>query len=67
MEPGECFRTGETCQTAGSYVFDGYLDGTTTPSPTAEERVIPLDVRDVFPPVRSANKGAWWKLQRSST
>lgn len=61
---GDRFYTGQTCDTSGSYVFDGYLDGTSTPAPTAEERVIPLSKGETFPPVRSAKKSAWWKLQR---
>ena len=59
-------KTGETCEIAGDYEFDGYVDGTTYPSPTAEERVIPMDRRDTFPPVRSSQKAAWWKLLRRS-
>ena len=61
---GDRFKTGQTCDTSGSYIFDGYTDGTTTPSPTAEERVIPLERNETFPPIRSANKACWWKLQR---
>jgi hypothetical protein len=30
----------------------------------AEERVIPLSRRETFPPIRSASKACWWKLQR---
>lgn len=61
---GDRFKTGQTCTTSGSYVFDGYIDGTTWPSPTPEERVIPLNRGDTFPPIRSTSKGAYWKLQR---
>lgn len=56
------FKTGETCQTTGHYQFDGYTDGTTTPSPTAEERIIPLSRGETFPPIRSCNKACWWIL-----
>ena len=55
------FKTGEKCIQKGQYAFDGYVDGTSFPPPTAEERVIPMDVGDTFPPVISADKGAWWK------
>eukprot|EP00828_Plagiopyla_frontata_P010210 TRINITY_DN1536_c0_g1_i1.p1 TRINITY_DN1536_c0_g1~~TRINITY_DN1536_c0_g1_i1.p1 ORF type:complete len:354 (+),score=8.98 TRINITY_DN1536_c0_g1_i1:434-1495(+) len=58
---GQRFKTGQTCNASGKYQFDGYLDGTSSPSPTYEESVIPLDNNDVFPPIRSCNKGAWWK------
>lgn len=61
---GDRFKTGSKCETTGSYAFDGYVDGTSTPAPTQAERVIPLSTGEVFPPVRSTNKGAWWKLQR---
>ena len=57
-------KTGETCEIAGKYQFDGYVDGTTYPSPTAEERVIPMDRGDTFPPVKSSAKAAWWVLIR---
>ncbi|NOK12583.1 YjzC family protein [Corallococcus exercitus] len=61
---GQRFKTGNVCETSGSYVFDGYENGSTAPSPTAEERVIPLSKGETFPPIRSAKKSAWWKLQR---
>jgi len=61
---GDRFKTGDKCSTTGSYVFDGYTDGTQTPAPTSNERVIPLRATETFPPVRSCNKGAYWKLQR---
>ena len=57
-----CFQTGETCVITGRYRFDGYTDGTWTPSPTGEEREIPLSSGETFPPVRSAAKACWWKL-----
>ena len=58
---GQRFKTGQICSAKGNYEFDGYLDGTSHPQPTVEERIIPLDVGDTFPPVNSADKGAWWK------
>lgn len=61
---GDRFKTGDKCDTSGSYVFDGYTDGSTHPAPTAEERVIPLSKGETFPPIKSAKKGAYWKLQR---
>jgi hypothetical protein len=57
-------KTGETCEIAGDYEFDGYVDGTNSPAPTAEERIIPMDKWDTFPPVKSSEKAAWWKLIR---
>lgn len=54
------FKTGEECSEKGNYRFDGYTDGTLTPSPTAEELEIPLSRGETFPPIRSANKGCYW-------
>lgn len=54
------FRTGQTSPYTSRFRFDGYLDGTSTPAPSAEERVIPMDKGDTFPPIRSTNKGCWW-------
>ncbi len=56
-------KTTEKCTKAGTYDWDGYTDGTRTPSPTAQEKSIPMDVGDTFPPVRSCNKGAYWLLR----
>jgi hypothetical protein len=61
---GDRFKTGQTCDTSGSYAFDGYVDGTSQPAPTSNERVIPLQKNETFPPIRSASKACWWKLQR---
>jgi hypothetical protein len=58
------FRTGEESPWHALYRFDGYLDGSATPSPTAEEREIELEFDENFPPIRSASKGCWWKLHR---
>lgn len=57
-------KTGESCDIAGDYEFDGYTDGTSSPAPTADEKVIPMDKNDTFPPVKSSKKAAWWKLIR---
>jgi hypothetical protein len=59
---GTRFKTGEKCVESGRYKFDGYTDGTSTPSPTAEEREIPLSTNETFPPIRSTGKACWWKL-----
>lgn len=56
------FKTGEESPWNASYRFDGYLDGTWTPMPTAEERIIRLEYKENFPPIRSACKGCWWQL-----
>ncbi|MFT3769921.1 MAG: YjzC family protein [Minicystis sp.] len=62
---GDRFYTGQRCDTGGSYVFDGYYpNGEKTPSPTDDERVIPMTKGGDFPPIRSQSRSAWWKLQR---
>ncbi|MEN9935879.1 MAG: hypothetical protein RLZZ387_2458 [Chloroflexota bacterium] len=55
------YKTGDTSPATGRYEFVRYTDGSTTPSPTSQERVIPLSRGEVFPPIRSCNKGAWWR------
>ena len=55
------YKTGDKCVASGKYQFDGYTDGTTTPAPTAEEKVIPLSTGETFPPIKSAKKACYWK------
>lgn len=55
------FKTGETCRASGKFAFDGYTDGTSSPVPTAEELEIRLTTGETFPPIRSAEKGCWWR------
>lgn len=61
---GDRFKTGQACDTTGIYAFDGYTDASAGQQPTQEERVISLRVAQTFPPIRSVNRGAYWKLQR---
>lgn len=64
---GDRFKTGETCDTRGAYIFDGYVQREPPPPvPTAIERVIPLSKGETFPPIRSSSMAAYWKLQRVS-
>jgi hypothetical protein len=55
------YKTGEECPKDGRYRFDGYTDGTSTPSPTWDEQEIPLSKGEIFPPVRSTNKACYRK------
>lgn len=59
-------RTGQVCPKSGVYRFDGYLDGTSHPTPQPHEREIPLAERNHVPPIRSANKGCYWLLVRAA-
>jgi hypothetical protein len=55
------YKTGDTAPRTGTYDFDGYVDGTKSPTPTVEEQRIPLSIGETFPPVRSAKKAAYWR------
>ncbi|TMN23809.1 YjzC family protein [Lentibacillus cibarius] len=59
---GERYRTGETSMATAYYEWDGYIDGTRTPQPTAEEKKIKLEKYETFPPINSCDKGAYWKM-----
>jgi hypothetical protein len=54
-------KTGQMCELAGTYAFDGYVEPKYAPSPTPNEREIPMEVGETFPPVRSTERAAWWK------
>ncbi|HEY0069273.1 MAG TPA: YjzC family protein [Chloroflexia bacterium] len=56
------YKTGQEAPQRGRYQWDGYTDGTYTPRPTAEELEIQLERGENFPPIRSCNKGAYWRL-----
>lgn len=58
------YKTGDKAPHTGRYEFVRYTDGTSSPSPTSEERVIHLTSGETFPPIRSSNKGAWWQSAR---
>ncbi|MBI5960782.1 MAG: YjzC family protein [Chloroflexi bacterium] len=56
------YKTGDLAPLTASYRFVRYTDGTVTPAPTAQERIIQLTQGETFPPIRSCNKGAWWQV-----
>jgi len=56
------YKTGDKAPQNGRYEFIRYTDGTSTPLPTSQERLIDLTRGEVFPPIRSCNKGAYWRL-----
>jgi hypothetical protein len=62
MSIGDRYKTGENSPANANYDWDGYTDGTNYPSPTNEERKISLDKNEVFPPIKSCSKGAFWKM-----
>ncbi|MDE2818774.1 MAG: YjzC family protein [Chloroflexota bacterium] len=55
------YKTGQKAPKTGNYDWDGYLGGTRTPRPTREEQRIRLTAGKTFPPINSADKGAWWR------
>ncbi len=57
------YKTGQEAPKSGSYLFVKYTDGTSSPAPTSEEKEIYLTRGEVFPPIRSQNKGAFWKAK----
>ena len=59
------YKTGNVCPTTGEYVYSGHT-GSCTCSPTSEERVIPLERGEIFPPIKSCGNGAYWKLLRET-
>jgi len=62
MSIGDRYKTGQLSPASANYDWDGYTDGSTMPSPTYEEKKISLSTNEVFPPIRSCNKGAYWKM-----
>lgn len=54
------YKTGEKAPRTQNYYWIKYTDGTITPSPTTNEKVIPLSSGEVFPPINSTDKGAIW-------
>lgn len=55
------YQTGEKAPHTGRYQFVRYTDGTVSPAPTPEEKVIPLSVGETFPPIKSSKKSAYWQ------
>ncbi len=62
MAIGDVYKTGQISPANAYYEWSKYSDGTYTPSPTSEERKIHLENGEVFPPIRSCNKGAFWRM-----
>ncbi|EDM80189.1 hypothetical protein PPSIR1_36102 [Plesiocystis pacifica SIR-1] len=59
-------KTGQRCETSGHYAFAGYVDGSTSPKPSQEERMITLSEGGTFPPINSSDKAAYWQLKRAT-
>ena len=59
---GSLFPTGGVNPQSGRFDFAGYLDGSWHPAPLPTERTIPLAKGNIFPPIRSAGRGCYWRL-----
>ena len=60
MAIGDIYATGEESPARAVYDWHLYLDGTSDPSPPAEERRIVLEEGDSFPEVKSCRRKAFW-------
>ena len=58
-------NTGEICQQTGYYRFVRYQYKTTKSLPTNEEREIPLEKGEKFPPIRSTSEAAYWAFDHN--
>jgi uncharacterized phage protein gp47/JayE len=61
---GDEFRTGQESPVHGVYTFARYTKGGAAPLPTREESEIELELDENFPPIRSTNRGAVWRLAK---
>ncbi|MGP4062426.1 YjzC family protein [Halobacillus litoralis] len=55
------YKTGEQAPQAGTYAFDGLVDGRKKDNVTEDEKHIELSNGDTFPPLRSSKEAAYWK------
>jgi hypothetical protein len=60
---GDEFKTGEKAPVAGDYDYVRHTSQTSC-TPTQEERRIPMEEGNTFPPHRSCAQGVIWKLTR---
>lgn len=63
---GDTFRTCNEAPESGVYEFVRHVDPSVTCTPTAEEREIPLSSGEHFPPCRSCESAAIWRLKRKA-
>lgn len=54
------YKTWQEAPKSWTYKWVKYTDWSTTPLPTKEEKEIKLTKKENFPPIRSANKWAFW-------
>ena len=56
------FKSGDTCGESGSYEFDGYADGTSTPLPSPDDMRVIMMAGDEFPMIGHPTRACYWKL-----
>lgn len=56
------YKTGQEAPVDGIYGFVRHTKPVPRCNPTAEEERIPLEAGERFPPHKSCEKGAYWKL-----
>ncbi|SFJ67968.1 YjzC-like protein [Halobacillus dabanensis] len=61
MSMADRYKTGEKAPEAGTYEFDGLVDGRKKDNVTEDEKQIELSNGDTFPPLRSSKEAAYWK------
>ena len=55
------YKTGEKAPSKGNYLFDSYVNAPAgTKAPTENEKNIPLDRDETFPPIKSTGYAAYW-------
>jgi hypothetical protein len=55
------YKTGDKAPEKANYVFVRFVNTNVNCTPTNNERNIPLDKGDTFPPIRSCNAAAWYR------
>ena len=55
------YKTGQRAPVSGRYNWVRYTDGSRDRRPETNELQVRMTREDVFPPIRSTNKGAWWQ------
>jgi hypothetical protein len=62
MAIGDLYKTGQRSPANAYYEWEKYVDGSRVPPPTAEEKKIKLEKGEVFPPINSCDKAAYWRM-----
>jgi hypothetical protein len=55
------YKTGDKAPEKGEYKFVRFVNSSVNCTPTTNERSIPMDRGDTFPPIKTCNAAAWWR------